>query len=78
MTSQCAIRVAAGMGGRIWQPEALAMHDAWYVLLDLDSGQCVVVEDDYIKQYASRNDLLGGDPITTIPISPRVTGLEFD
>lgn len=79
MTAQRAIRVADGLGGRIWRPISLALHDAWYVLLDMEDSQCVVIEDDYIKQYASRNDLLDGiAPIATISISPRVTGLEFD
>ena len=79
MTSQRAIRVAAGLGGRIWQPESLALQDAWYVLLDMEDGRCVVIEDDYIRQYASRNSLLdGNDPVMTIHISPRVTGLKFD
>ncbi len=79
MTVQRAIRVADGLGGRVWQPDSLALHDAWYVLLDLDDGKCVVIEDDYIRQYASRNSLLdGADPTMTIPTSPRVTGLEFD
>ena len=79
MTSQRAILVANGMGGRIWRPDSLALQDAWYVLLDLEDGQCVVIEDDYIRQYASRTSLLNGTgSIMTIPISPRVTGLEFD
>lgn len=79
MTSQRAILVASGLGGRIWQPASLAMQHAWYVLLDMEDGQCIVIEDDYIKQYASRNSLMDGDdPAVTIPISPRVTGLEFD
>ena len=79
MTSQRAIRVAASLGGRIWQPESLALQSAWYVLLDMEDGRCVVIEDDYIRQYTSRNNLLAGvNPTMTIPISPRVTGLKFD
>lgn len=79
MTVQRAIRVADGLGGRVWRPDSMALQDAWCVLLDMEDGCCVAIADDMIKQYASQSDIMGGvAPIMTISIAPRVTGLAFD
>jgi len=75
MDSQKAITAAAALGGRVF--EANPATDDWVVLIDLENGRLVCVDNDEVAEFASRLDFPDGEPISRISISPRVTGLQF-
>lgn len=52
------------------------MND-WVVLIDLEDGRLVCVDNNEVAEFASRLDFPNGEPISRISISPRVTGLQF-
>lgn len=75
MDAQRAITAAAALGGRVFETDS-ATND-WVVLIDLENGRLVCVDNDKVAEFASRTDFPDGEPISRIAISPRVTGLLF-
>ncbi len=76
MNSQKAITAAAALGGRGF--EADSDTNDWVVLIDLEDGRLVRIDDDEVTEFATRLDFPNGVPLSAISISPRVTGLQFD
>ncbi len=76
MDSQKAITAAAALGGRVF--EANQRTNNWVVLIDLEDGRLVCIDDDEVREFATRLDFPNREPISRISISPRVTGLLFD
>jgi len=76
MDAQRAITAAAALGGRVFEADS-ATND-WVVLIDLENGRLVCVDNDEVAEFATRLDFPDGAPISRISISPRVTGLLFD
>lgn len=75
MDSQRAITAAAALGGRVFEMDS-ATND-WVVLIDLENGRLVCIDNDEVVEFAIRTDFPDGEPISRITISPRVTGLLF-
>lgn len=76
MDAQRAITAAAALGGRVF--EADSATNEWVVLIDLENGRLVCVDNDEVAEFATHLDFPDGTPISRISISPRVTGLQFD
>ncbi len=76
MDSQKAITAAAALGGRVFEADGAA--NDWVVLIDLENGRLVCIDNDEVTEFVTRLDFPNGEPISRISISPRVTGLQFD